>query len=176
MAEEKGDQLEEAAEEAASPKRSPQLLLLLANVVLTLAAVGTLVYTKILYQRPSIEEATEVKKKKDELKTPPSVSERPLLTFDPVTVNIATTSGKSHYATLAMSLECRDDETAAKVRAKKVQLIDEMIRRISKRQVTELSTIQGKFILKSELLRAFNEIMEDQNAIVDIYFPNFLLQ
>ena len=165
----------EGAAEAPKKKLSPQLILVLGNTVLMLAALGVMAYTKLLYKKPTIEEPAELEKKQEELKKAPEASERPLISFDQFSVNIAMTSGKQHYATLAFAVEARDDEAAAIVKAKKDIVTDKVIAALAKRQMTELSTIQGRLLLKSELIRAFNE-MTSPGAVTDMYFSAFVLQ
>ena len=171
------EEAESSEEKASAPKRKldSQTLLVLANGLLVLAALGAAVYTKILYKKPVIEEAVELKKKQEELKTTPPPTERPLLTFEDLTINIATTSGKAHYATIGFAVECRDDEALRGAKAKKALLTDKLISSLGKRQITELNTIQGKLLLKSELIRSFNEVLSP-GEVTDLYFSNFILQ
>lgn len=171
------EEAEAGAEGGEAPKKKldTQTLLVLGNTVLVLAALGTLAYTKLLYQRPVIDEPTELAKKQEELKTAPEPTERPLVTFDQMTVNIAMTSGKTHYATVAIAVECRDSEAMAKINAKKAELTDKVIAALGKKQITEINTIQGKLMLKSELIRRFNEVTAP-GAVTDLYFSAFILQ
>lgn len=169
---------EAGAEEGAEvPKKklNPQLLLILGNTVMVLAALGATAYTKLLYKKPTITEPIELEKKQEELKKAPDPNERPLISFDQLSVNIAMTSGKAHYATLAFAIEGRDDEAAAVIKAKKDMITDKVIGALAKRQMTELSTIQGRLLLKSELIRTFNE-MTAPGMVTDMYFSAFVLQ
>lgn len=161
---------------AAAPKtRDPQLLLVLANTLLIVAALGVLVYTKLLFERPPIVEDSEMQKKQEELKTPPPVTERPIITFDQVTVNIAMTSGKAHYVTIAYAVEARDPGIAETVKAKKALFVDKVLGALGRRQMSELNTIQGKLLLKTELMREFNKITVP-GGVTDMYFSTFILQ
>ncbi len=173
MAEEEKGGAEGGAAPAA-PKAKPPLgvLLILVNTLLVLAALGMMVYTKLLFKRPVISEETELEKKIDEVKAP---AEKSLVSFDQILVNIAMTSGKTHYATLQFTVECRTQAVASLVEAKKAHLIDKVIASLSKRQITELNTIQGKLLLKTELLREFNALTEP-GGVTDMFFPTFILQ
>lgn len=170
---------EEGAEggEAKPARKLPdtQTLLVLINTLLVIAALGALVYTKLIYQKPAIVEETEIKRKLEESKKPPEFIERPVITFDQMTINIAMTSGKAHYATLALALECRDQDAGALVKAKKAVITDKLIASLGHRQVTELNTIQGKLLLKTELMREFNALIQS-DAITDVFFPAFVVQ
>jgi flagellar FliL protein len=175
MAEEKKD--DSGAAEAAPKKKPPlALLLLIGNTVLSLVAAGVFVYTKVLYKKPKITEEEELSKKSSEVIKPKLVQEKSIVSLDSMSVNIATTSGKSHYATLQVGIECTDSEAAGLVSAKKALFIDKIIVVMAKKQLTELNTIQGKLLLKSILLREFNSLLDTPGAITNIYFPNYILQ
>lgn len=181
MAEDGAETAEEGSEGAEKPKRKIELqtLVLLLNGVLMLAALGVVVYTKMLFERPPILEHTELEKKKEEVKNAEPKA-RPMVSFDPITVNIAMTSGKAHYANLSFSVECRDEAICTSINSKKALFLDQMIASLGKRQITELNTVQGRLLLKAELLREFNRIMEETSsesgAVIDIYFSNLVLQ
>jgi len=168
---------EAEGEEAAPPKRKIELqtLLVLLNSLLVLAAVGTAVYTKLMFEKPPLVEEVELEKKKDELKTPATPVDKVMVAFDPMTVNVATTSGKAHFATLGFAVECRDQGAGELVQAKKAILLDKIVQTLGKRQVTQLNTIQGKLLLKTDLIRQFNSELE-AGAVTDLYFSSFVLQ
>lgn len=182
MAEEQAAGAEgEGGEKKPKLKIDPQTLVVFVNSALILATLGMLIYTKLIYHRPEIVEEEEIQKKKEELKTPAPVAEKVMLNFDQLTVNVAMTSGKQHYATLTFSVECRDNEVLEQVKRRKALFVDKVIAALGKRQITELNTIQGKLFLKSELLREFNKILKSDNAnsiqgITDLYFSSFVLQ
>lgn len=182
MAEEQTGGEGEAAAPAKPKFKLPPMGMLLAviNTVFVLIALSTVVYTKMLYKRPTIDEDVEFKKMADAAKLPEAGSEKALFNFDQMTVNIAQTSGKAHFVTIAFSVECRDSETASAVKQLKSQLTDKVIASLAKRQITELNTIQGKLLLKTELMRVFNEILNGSAkipaGITDIFFANFILQ
>ncbi|MEW6057098.1 MAG: flagellar basal body-associated FliL family protein [Bdellovibrionota bacterium] len=178
MAAEGGGAAEEAGGgEAPKPRAKPslQMIILLANMALGLAALGVFAYTKLLYQKPAITEQAELQKKEEEAKASSAPEGPVMVDFDQLVVNIAMTSGKAHYATLVFALECRDQEIASQVKTKKALFIDKVISSLAKRQVTELNTIQGKLLLKTELLREFNSI-STPGGINNLYFSTFIVQ
>lgn len=168
---------EGGAPEGAKPSilKDTQTLIILGSSLVTLIALGATVYTKMLWKKPSIVEEKELQKKEEELKTPPEVGQKFIVSFDQMMINIAMTSGKAHYATIAFSVECRDSSVAAQVKAKSAIFTDKMIAALSKKQLTELNTIQGKLLLKSALLREYNELI-GPTTILDVYFSTFILQ
>ncbi|HRK02222.1 MAG TPA: flagellar basal body-associated FliL family protein, partial [Oligoflexia bacterium] len=133
------------------------------------------VYTKLLFKRPVITEESELQKKLEESHRPLVPEQKPTVDFEQLMVNIAMTSGKAHYATIAWAVECRDDEVKRMVEEKKDLFVDRVISTLGKRQITELNTIQGKLLLKTELMGKFNELTKPA-GITDIYFNTFILQ
>ena len=152
-----------------------QTLLVLVNSILVLAALGTMVWTKLIYQAPVIVEETEMKHVVEATKKPEEPTEHAIVNFDQIIVNIAMTSGKAHYATVTFAVECRDAGVAGIVKVKKAMFIDRLIAALGHRQLTELNTIQGKLLLKTELMREFNTLAP-VGGITDMFFATFVLQ
>lgn len=171
------DKKEEAAPVAdAAPKSSAlsgPFLLVAVNVLVTLAALGMLVYTKVLFKKPKITEEAErarieaVQKAKPQ---PKLVSA--LIVFEPVTVNIAPNpqqpkaadgtpnqmQGKQHYITLGFAVEIRDDAKKAEFETFRPLMMDTLLNILGKKPFHVLATVQGRYVLKSELIDRFNEI------------------
>jgi flagellar basal body-associated protein FliL len=163
---------------AEAPKRKlpdPQTLIAVVNTLLALGALGVMVYTKLIYQRPAIVESTEIKKQAELAKTPATPAEPELVSFDQMTVNVAMTSGKAHFATLSFAVQCRDSEAAEAVKNKRPLLVDRVIAALGRRELVELNTIQGKLLLKTELVHQFNEIVPTGD-VTDMFFSDFKLQ
>ena len=169
------DEGEEGGKKKSRKLPDPKLVMVLLNSVLTLGTLGLFVYTKLMWQKPEITEDTEIQKKQEELKSPPPLTEPLLIKFDQLMINIAMTSGKSHYATVAFAVEARDSDVAAIVRTRKALFLDKVIASLGRRQMTELNTIQGKLLLKIELMRDFNGLTMP-GGITDLYFSAFILQ
>lgn len=156
------------------PKSKPNLqtILVLANTVLVLVAVGATVYTKLLYERPAIVEEVELQKKVEEIKEPEAPPERGVVKFDNMMINLLPTKGVTYYVSMTFAVETRDAEATSIVKAKKALFVDKVINLLGKRQATDLNTIQGKLMLKTELIREFNTIAPP-GGIVDFYFTDF---
>lgn len=167
---------EDAAAGAAPKKKlDMQFLLVVANATLMVLALVAVVYVKLLYHPPSLRETTELTKDAASIAKPQQPSPDIIVSFPEMTVNIATTSGKAHYATVAISLKCLDQRAATLARAQKAILLDRVVFALGKREITELNTVQGRMLLKTELLRDFNDILPG-GSILDIYFPTFIMQ
>lgn len=177
MAESGSDSGADETPSAPKKKISLQLILALGNVVLVLAALGVLVYTKLLFKKPTITEDKEIAKKEEEIKAPLSAlpAERVSVAFESITVNIAAGSEKPHYVTVALAIECRDAEIAEIVKIKKSILTDRMIKAVAEKQLSELNTIQGRLLLKADLIKQYNELTKP-GGVTDLFFSEFALQ
>lgn len=180
-AEAEGEEGEEAAKPAKRRIRiDPKVVLPLLNTALVLAAAGTLTYTKLLYKKPVISEYDELAKQKEELKKPEKPIEKSLVNFEQMTINIAPTSGKAHFATIKFSIEVRDADASKAATLLKDAMTDKLIASLAKKQLSELNTIQGKLLLKAELLREFNALLsaaaQISAGVTDVYFSAFILQ
>lgn len=175
----------EEGEGAAAPARrriqiNPRIILPILNTVLVLTAAGTFAYTKLLYKKPVISEYDELAKQKEALKKPEKPVEKPLVNFEQMTINVAPTSGKAHFATIKLSIEARDADASKAAAQLKDAMTDRLIASLARKQLSELNTIQGKLLLKAELLREFNGVLNASArigaGITDVYFSTFILQ
>ena len=154
-----------------APSRSP-LILALVNSVAVLAAGGMLLYTQVLYKRPPITENSE-RVRIEALKAAHLPSPTPgFLMFEPVTVNIASSpvspkpadgtqeqiQGKLHYASLGFALQLRDLNRKDDLDPLRPQILDMVLAILGKKQFQELTTVQGRYLLRSQILQAVNDL------------------
>ena len=200
-----------AAGGEAGPKPSKLPLLLgLINTVAVLAAVGALVYTRVLFKRPPITEASE-RARIEAMKAakPPKVMTPGEVVFDQTTVNIASSpeapkpaetagpgssapaqlGGKLHYATVSFTLEIRDADAKADIEALKPLITDQFLTLMGKKQFHELTSVQGRYVLKTQIIELANELWtkrqnKDGNIpttpaeplVTELYFSQFIVQ
>jgi flagellar FliL protein len=172
------------------------LILQLVNLVAFVATLGYMVQTKLLYKRPAITESGEKERILAELKkeaTEPAVPA--FIKFDPVTINIHSASraepgsgkrggdGKLHYATVGFSLEVRDEEEKGSVESAKPLILDQLGILLGKRPFHELATVQGRYILASDLVSAVNKVLNEHSDyeepevwVTNVYFTEFVVQ
>jgi flagellar FliL protein len=173
---------EEAAAPAAPKAKPPlMLILLLVNAVAALGAVGMLVYGKLLFKRPAITEGGETERLKKKFEKPKADGPPGTLAFTPVTINLAPpeagTGGenKIHYATLAFAISTIDAAAAQKLESVRPLLQDRMISMVSKRSYQDLTSVQGRYLLRTQLREAANQIAKEALA-TDVYFTEFVVQ
>ncbi len=200
-AKEEKEQTPEPAAEA--PKRSLPLVPLAVgglNFLLIVVAIGALYYTRFVFKRPVITEQDERERIEKEHAQPLPPSTPALLELEPITVNIRPNTepaveavgarlvpGKNHFVTVAISLEVRDAAKKEEIETYKPILVDKLISVLGRKTFQELTTVQGRYLLKSQIMDQLNEILskgkEDNDseggieaAFSNIYFSQFTVQ
>lgn len=187
---------ESAEKPAAAPSGSKLGLLLgLVNTVAIGGLLGLLVFTKILYKRPKITEADERARLEAAIaaaNTTKLTGQKATVTFEAVTANLKPTAIgvsvpggppaqlKPHYLNLAFSVELTDKVFEDTVNEKTAKFKDALLRELGQMTVEELSTVQGRFILRSKIAGLINEIARkhptDPTVVSNVYFSEFLVQ
>jgi flagellar basal body-associated protein FliL len=191
------------AGENTGPKPSQlPFLITLVNTVAILAAVGVLVYTRLLFQRPKITEESE-RARIEQMKNAKPVAETAhgTVMFDPTTINIASApeqpkpadgtstqlNGKLHYATVGFALEITDGSKKAEIEEIRPLITDQFLTLMGKKQFHELTSVQGRYVLKTQVMELANELWakrqkkDDQRnppePLVDnLFFTQFIVQ
>jgi flagellar basal body-associated protein FliL len=117
--------------------------------------------------------------------------------FGPLTVNILPSpdnmfptspnspqiKGKMHYLATAFVLEIRDKSKSEIVKDLKPFLLDKLIQLVGKKHFHELATVQGRYILRSQLIDLANQTiatrahLENKEPLVtNLYFNSFVVQ
>ena len=158
------------------------LILGLVNTVAVIAVLGLFVYTKLIFKRPEITESKERARiaKEVETVTPPDQSSRVLLVLDPLTVNLDTYPGadgkpRTHYASVTLTLELRQEKDKIKVTEAKPVILDKVIQNMGKRKFEELNQVQGRYVFKSQVIDEANAYLKAP-MVTEVYFTDFLLQ
>ncbi len=174
------------------PKMPVGTLLALVNTVAVLGALGTFVYTRMLYKRPPITESVErAKLQAQAASAAAGPTTAAMIAFEPVTVNIKTvtseptlgipTQGKLHYVTIAFNVEIRDEKKKEGVEAVKAALVDRVMTLIGTKTFQELTTVQGRYILRTQMIDIGNDLLQKtlkdkETIITNVYFNQFMVQ
>lgn len=147
-------------------------------------------YSKLVFKRPSITEASELKRQTALHAKPPPPLITAAVDFPPVTLNIqpsptvpgAIRTGKAHYATVGFSIEIHDRSYVGLIEATRPLVLDQLGLLIGRRSVRELDTVQGKYTLASDLIEVINKLFLEhshkkvKDLATNIYFTEFLVQ
>jgi flagellar basal body-associated protein FliL len=184
----------EAAPAAVGESKAP-LLIALVNSLVVLGVLGLLVYTRILYKRPIITESSERTRLASAMASPKVAELAGLITFEPVTVNIRSApgqprpadgtvnqiEGKMHYITVSFAIEVRDISKKEQVEVLRPFIMDRMLSMLGRKDFHELATVQGRYVLRDQLIEAVNQVLLQEPSIrapiaTNLYFTQFVVQ
>ena len=173
------------------------LIGLALNALLLIATVGAMYYFKIAFKRAPITETTEREALSVAMEAPSAPSKRVLVPLESITVNIATSpdqpppadnatqqiQGKLHYITTSVTLELRDKGEEGMMETAKPLIQDKLIHILGKKHFHELTSIQGRYTLSSQIIDAANQIVSNlsitpvrEALITNVYFTEFIVQ
>ncbi len=163
MADEKDDMEVEGSEGAPKKKGNKTLIIIIAAACLVLGAGGLLGF-KLLASKGGEEET-----KKEEVAVNTSV-----ISLDPFVLNLA---DRGRYLKVTIQFEISDESLQEAISQKSPQLRDTIITLVSSKSLNSISSPEGKFQLKDELLFRANQIMGlDKDVIKNLYFSEFVMQ
>jgi flagellar basal body-associated protein FliL len=91
--------------------------------------------------------------------------------------------GKMHYLQTAFTLEIRNKSQIELVESKKPLILDKLIQYVGKKTFQELATVQGRYILHSQLINVTNQAIigltndsSKEQLVTNLYFTTFLVQ
>jgi len=177
MAEE--EPLEEGAE---APKKSKSKMIIIIVVILVLLlGVGGFVAMKMMgADEKTTEKSTpsaEGNAKEADASVPADADIGKLgdmVALDPIIVNLSGESGK-RYLKITMQLEMNNASLAEEINNKIPQIKDAIITVLSSKGTDELLTVEGKFLLKEQLLTRVNSLLSS-GVVKNVYFVEFVIQ
>ena len=162
MAEERQEvQAEESVQEV--PKKGKGKKLILIIVIATLLVGGGVAYT-FLGGKLKKTETAETGSKKDKPKV--------LIPLDPFVLNLAE---QGRYLKVSIQLELSDPTSQEAVKSRLPLIRDAVITLVSSKSAESISSPEGKFQLKDELLLRANQAME-KDVFKNLYFTDFVMQ
>ncbi len=155
------------------------LVLLLVNMLAVIGVLGLFVYTQLIFKRPAITESGQRKKLQKEYSKKKADAVKTLINIDPMTANLDTftENGKesSHYASISMTIELRDEEEKARFDQFKPMILDRILTILGKKKFNDLNQVQGRYVFRSQIIDGANEILGIP-MVNEVYFTDFLLQ
>lgn len=165
MAEERDEvQVEKPEEETKQKKGNKKLLIIIVAISLVLSAGGFAGY-KLLASKSSGDAAGQKEQK---------TGKTAIVALDPFVLNL---SDHGRYLKVTIQLELSDKELEMDVKEKTPQLRDTIITLVSSKSLSSISSPEGKFQLKDEILFRANQIMGmEKDAFKNLYFTEFVMQ
>jgi flagellar FliL protein len=166
MADEQEDVQEETAE--LPPKKgNKMLIIIIIAVTVVLAAGGVIGY--ILMSGDETDTGTEAEKKEEKAQ-----AESVIFALDPFVLNLA---DHGRYLKVSIQFEISDESMHDFVKTKTPQLRDTIITLVSSKSLESISSPEGKFQLKDEVLFRANQILGmEKDIFKNLFFTEFVMQ
>jgi flagellar FliL protein len=162
MADKDADIQDDAGEQP--KKKGSKMMIIIIGVLVIVLGAGGFVGYKLFASKP---DAEAEKKKVEETKTT-------TVALDPFVLNLA---DRGRYLKVTIQLEVADESLVEKVEAKTPQLRDTIITLVSSKSINSISSPEGKFQLKDEILFRANQVMGgEKEAFKNLYFTEFVMQ
>jgi flagellar FliL protein len=164
----------DTAPEQGQTKKSPLLLILVGVLAVLLIGGGITAFLLINRDKPA-QTATGPSPA-----TPPDAAGLssdmvgPMVDIEPFIVNILDQEG-TRYLKAAITLEVFNEKKGEAVKQRMPQVRDAILLLVGNKTFNELSDLQGKLQLRSELLDRLNEIL-GKDSVRKIYFTDFVVQ
>ncbi len=164
MADEK-DEVQEGTPTPAQGKGNKMLIIIIVAVTVVLAVGGVLAYTLMGSKGEDVEaETKKVEEKKESV----------IFALDPFVLNLA---DHGRYLKVSIQFEITDESMHEFVKTKTPQLRDTIITLVSSKSLNSISSPEGKFQLKDEVLFRANQILGmEKDIFKNLFFTEFVMQ
>jgi len=162
---------EEAVEEGAEVKKSKKgLFIIIIIAVLILGGGGFGAYWFLLRTPPpTAAELAEIEAAK---KPEPVIL--PVFALKPFVVNLADKKSR-RYLKVTMKLELSNEELLEEVDKRRAQLRDVVLTLLSSKTAAEISTLEGKFLLRQDIIKRVNVNLVT-GKVTKVYWEEFVVQ
>ena len=156
---------EESSETKARPKGlGKKMMIILGGIIVLLVAGGYVGYSKLFVEKGKTQHANSKEEKAREKII--------LYSMDPFILNL---SDPGRHLKVAVQFEMRREEDEPKVKEISPKLRDVIIMLLSSKTTDSVSSPEGKFQLKDEILLRANQAME-KDVFKNVYFTDFVMQ
>ncbi|MBI5602842.1 MAG: flagellar basal body-associated FliL family protein [Deltaproteobacteria bacterium] len=171
MANEKADiMIDEMGDGTPEKKTAPKkglgmkMMILVGGVVLLLGGGGYVGYSMLSHEKDKAPKTAHEEKKGPE--------KMALVSMEPFILNLA---DPGRHLKVSIQFELKDEKDDAKVKERTPKLRDLIIMLLSSKTVDSVSSAEGKFQLKDEILLRANQAMEKE-LFKNVYFTDFVMQ
>lgn len=191
MAEEEQEEQTNVAAAAPAPSSGGKLVMV-STLVNMVATLGIIVMLVLAHQKeassPSVEDIATGKPAKghgggekkaegghggESAKEESLVDSGKIVPLDQFTVNLSSGTGTMpRYIRINISMELEQNASEEEFKIKTPRVRDTVISLLNSKKPSDISTVEGREVLKDELKRAINGYMA-QSKVKSIYFTNF---
>jgi len=175
VAKDKKQAAEESAEQSPKTKTGKGKKIVLILVLVLLVGTGGVAAYKhflgggLFSQGSQAVNASQSQNSQEEEK-----SKTAMVSLPQLLVNLADPLGK-RYLKMGVNLEVRGQEAAKDIEARMPRVKDSLILLLSSKTYDDLSSMQDKLTLKSQIAERLNQIMEE-SVVKRVYFTEFIIQ
>ncbi len=162
---------DDEAAEGASSGGSKLLIIILAIVLVLLIGGGAAVYFVVLPKIQQTEGKTIETAEKE--KAAPAVSLGSTIELQPFIVNLS--GGGGRYLKTTMVLQLSTPDVAKEITNRAPQIKDAVITILSSKTADEIMSVQGKYDLKTEIMRRVNTFLST-GVVRELFFVEFVVQ
>ena len=158
------NELQDGAPDVPKKKGSSKKLLIIIIAAAVVLGAGGFVGFKLVAGKGGEENTAAREEKKN----------TSIVALDPFVLNL---SDRGRYLKVTIQFEVSDETYTELVKEKTPQLRDTIITLISSKSINAISSPEGKFQLKDELLFRANQVMGlDKDVLINLYFTEFVMQ
>lgn len=173
MAEEENKSNEEEEGQTSSKKGFPTKIIVISLVALLIVGGGLFLWKMGVLAIPEgnteIQDVVEGKPKQANANNDIG----PIHTLDTFIVNLID-QGRSYLKT-RIELELDSENTIAEINRRLPQLRDKILTTLSSKSFDDISTLEGKYQLRAELIASLNQYLIT-GKVTNIYFTDFIVQ
>ncbi len=161
---------EEVGEGSEVKKSKKGLLIIIIIVVLLLGGGGFGAYWFLLRApAPTAEELAQIEAAKK-----PNPEILPVFALKPFVVNLADKKSR-RYLKVTMKLELSNEDLLEEVDKRRAQLRDVVLTLLSSKTADEISTMEGKFLLRQDIIKRVNVNLVS-GKVTKVYWEEFVVQ
>jgi len=99
----------------------------------------------------------------------------PVFKLPTLIVNLSDKGGR-RYLRLTMDVELESADIKPKVEERLPQVKDAILRVASIRKFDDINSVEGKDLLRDEIISKINELLKSETSVTNLYFTEFVVQ
>lgn len=152
--------------------RTLDKVIILANLVITLGAVGVVIYAHLFIEAPLVNQSLELEQLRSKALGQASVTP---LEFKRVILNLPSSENKLRFLEIQVNIEPLTEEQKPGLVSREHIIYDAVIDIAGKMTPDELNSITGKILLEGRMKKYLNDSFQEQ-IVKKIYFSKFIIQ
>ena len=171
---------EKKTQEQEEPKKKGGFfkILIIVIVAMLIGAGGGFFAYKMFFAKPAPLPADNTSQTAKKPQAPPVIPKKneilPMIDLDPFIINLADRDAR-RYLKVKMSLEVSDKKVEDEIKKRMPEIRDIITLLLSSKTYADLSTIDGKLALKTEIVNRLNSVIIS-GRVTNVFFTEFVIQ